>query len=781
MRTITTSSTVVLGLLLAGSAAVPAGAAASSRPVATDGGLRLDGTFIQYQSWMMQMDAAAWQRELEAMKRAGLRTIVIQWLAHNERTFMPAEPGAVDPTEIILSFADRHAMEVYLGLFMDDDWWKWTPAAGLPERLVRGTTTTVEAAWSRYGNHASLAGWYIPPEPSDLLDPAAIPELNAFLRATSDHCKRLSGGMPVAFAPFLTGQVEPRLVEKHYTALLTDSGIDIMMVQDSVGARSWDQAVHTRVVPLFRAMRSACLAAGVEMWSDLEIFHNTTGIADKPAFIASDIRRLGQQLAAEAPFVSKFIAFDCFHYMSPHRGDRQRAFHEAYLREFVDRPFRPVLGPSMIIDPSFPYYRDRSPESIAAELRANGYSVVRYIAEPSSRVDRKLVDAFHRAGIGVWCMVFGNGTYSSGLMPPEWREWSMVTRAHLSGEKVPVPGFERLCLNHPGYRAWKKRDMAETARVGGFDGMEIAEAFWPEYPGMESPAYSCFCDECRMSFTRMFPEESALPDILDAESPRSPGRNPGLWGKWLTFREATMRGFLDDLVNGPGGLRETSPGVAVSIWGLGLSEPDGVRRIREDHGQDAGRTAATVKPDLYCFQTHWPDWIRGDLEPGYVRNYLPFIEQLREHAPEMPLMIQSDIGSTREAVRDRAWVEQFERVCQEMGVQSTCAYEYFIAGWTYHEPPEAVHVRRDGDHVELSFTRRIDPATAERPGGFEIDGKPAKVAGVDGSLVRLEHRRDAAASGPQRLTIRGLGEDQARRLFKDYPANIRPEQVLRLR
>lgn len=752
-------------------------ASTASGTAATESGLRLDGTFIQYQPWMMELDADAWQRELEAMQRAGLRTIVIQWLAHNDRTFIPQQADAVDPTEIILSFADRHGMEVVLGLYMDDDWWQWFPAGGLPERLVRRTRTIAEQAWSRYGRHGSFAGWYIPPEPADTLGPEAIPALKAFFRETSGLCRKLSGGKPVGFSPYLTGQLQAELVENHYADVLTDSGIDILMLQDGVGARNWDEVVHSRVVPLFRAMRDACLAAGVELWADVEIFHNQSGDPNRPRFLPSNTRRLAMQLAAENPFATRLIAFDFFHYMSPHRGERQRRFYEAYLQEYVDRPFHPVFGPSLIVDPGFAYYRDRSPESIAAEIRANGYSTVRYVAEPSVRVDPKLVDAFHRVGIGVWCMVFGNGTYSSGHMPPEWRQWSMVTRSHLTGATLPVPSFERLCLNNPHYREWKKQDLARTVRKGKFDGMEIAEAFWPEYPGVESPAYACFCDSCRQAFTRMFPQESALPDIVNADSPRSPARNPELWNKWLRFREATMRGFLDDLVNGPGGLRETSPDVAVSIWGLGLSKPDSVRRLREDHGQDAGRTAATVQPDVYCFQTHWPDWSRAGLEPDYVKSYLPFIKQLREHAPEMRLMIQGDIGSTKDAIRGRDWVDAFERACQDVGAESTCVYEYFIGGWTYHEPPRAADVRCKGERIHISMTRRIDPATANRPGAVQIDGWPTQVERVDGSVLVVVDP-EPGRPGRRHVTLRGLGDDRQRRLFKDFPANISLEQKL---
>lgn len=758
---------------LGGSTAV----GAAGRPASRSGpaGLRLDGTFIQYQPWMMELDRQAWRRELESLRRAGLKTIVIQWLAHNDRSFLPEQKEAVDPTELILDYADGRGMEVFVGLFMDDAWWEWTPQAGLPERLARSTRSTAEQAWKRYGRHRSFAGWYLPPEPADSIAPESIPAVRAFFRETTELCDRLSGGKPVAFSPFLTGQVEPAEVERRYAELLDGSGVDILMLQDGVGARRWDEQVHTRVAPLFRAMRDACLAAGVDLWSDVEIFRDDSNDPAKPRFRPSDTTRLARQLAAEAPFVSRFIAFDCFHYMSPHRGEAQRRFHEAYVRDFVDRPFYPLLGPGVILDPSFAYYRDRSPESIAAEIRANGYSVVHCITEPSSRVDRKLVDAFHAAGLGAWLQVFGNGTYFKQFLPEGWQAWRMVTRTDLSGGQLP--GFQRLCLNSKGYRDWRKKDLAAALKAAPFDGIEIAESHWPEYPGVKSPAYACFCDACRQAFASMFPEESALPDVLDDASPRSPANAPKLWEKWLRFREASLVGFLDDLVNGPGGLRETSPGVTVAVWGLALDEPNGVARVREDSGQDAGRAAAVVKPDLYCFQTHWPDWLRGDLPPDYVNRYQPFIDQLREHAPTLPLMIQTDIGSERKMIRDRGWIESFERSCRGMGVETTCLYEYFIGGWTYREPPHAVFARHVGNELELCFTRRLDPASAS--GAFHIDDRPAKPLRLDGCRVWLPipagNRR-----GPWTVKAAGLKVEANRMLFQDLPIGPSPEQTLRV-
>src|SRR5207302_1326478 len=239
----------------------------------------------------------------------------------------------------------------------------------------------------------------------------------------------------------------------------------ILTVQDGVGARGWDASAQERVTPYFQAFRDACLAGGVEIWSDLESFR----LKPDKSFAPADAARIGRQLAAEAPFVDRFVTFDFFHYLSPRRGELQKTFYEAYLRDFVDRPFFPTAGRSMEVDPQFAYYRGRTPESIAKEIRANGYSVVKYILTADSTLDLLLVDAFHKQGIGVWYATFANGVYTTRDLPAGWQSWKMVTRSDLAGKPLD-DGYTRLCLNNPDYRAWKKAQIARMLSAHPFQG-----------------------------------------------------------------------------------------------------------------------------------------------------------------------------------------------------------------------------------------------------------------------------------------------------------------------
>ncbi|HOB75387.1 MAG TPA: hypothetical protein PKG54_12785 [Phycisphaerae bacterium] len=440
----------------------------------------------------------------------------------------------------------------------------------------------------------------------------------------------------------------------------------------------------------------------------------------------------------------------------------------------------PVFGRSVQIDPHFGrYFQDRSPASSASEIRVNGYQVVRYIVTADSLINGALIDAFHREGIGVWYATFGNGTYSRKDLPAGWEAWRMVTRSDLAGQPLQ-DGYTRLCLNHPGYRAWKKSRIAETLKAFPFDGVDIMEPHWPEYPGPVSPAFACFCETCRTSFKKQFPHHDDLPDIMAADSPRSPARNPALWRDWLAFRQASLTVFLNDLVNGPGGIREVAPQVKVCTWTLALRGPDGVQRIRDDSGEDAGEIARVVKPDLHCLQTHWPDWLVPDLLADYVKGYRPFVDQIRAAVPTQRLLFQADIGSKPENRRSWTWIRDFERTSEELGVTSTTFYEYTIGDYTYTDPPRIADTRVSPEGVELYFNRRLDAASARDVSRYAIS--PGRVIGarVDGNIVTLA-LADVRPGAACKLTVRDLRDCPELRLFKDRPPAVLESQTVEFR
>jgi hypothetical protein len=282
----------------------------------------------------MSMDSTAWRLELDAMRRAGIETVIIQWLEHENRCFIPADSAACDPTLVILEYADEHDMRAFLGLATIDRWHERITYPRYLDRAAMLSMRLADKAWARYGRHPSFAGWYVPQELRYYdFQPEYVSALRGFLRLQADYCHALSGGRPVAIAPSLAQCPSPEAFRKLFGGILTGSGVDIVVLQDGVGANRREKQMDSNVTPFFGAMRDVCAEAGIELWADIEIFqHRASGSGREPA----SIERICRQIEAESPFVTSFVMFDFFHYMSPLRGEEQKRLYDDYLAAMAD-------------------------------------------------------------------------------------------------------------------------------------------------------------------------------------------------------------------------------------------------------------------------------------------------------------------------------------------------------------------------------------------------------------------------------------------------------------
>jgi len=303
--------------------------------------LRLDGGFIQYQGWMMKLDAPGWQQELDAMRKAGMRIIILQQLQQGDWRFIPDSPQAPDPTQIILNYADARRMQVFIGLANDSGWWKSRHWNDYLDSAAARNMALADEIWKRYGTHRSFAGWYLPQEMWEgPFTDEQIAQARSFFRRVSDHCKSLSKNAPkpVAISPFHKARVTPDEVEKLYTDFLRGAGVDILMLQDGVGAKGWDDMIEEKVVPYFAAFGRACRASQVEFWANVECFKSVgTTLSGVKELAPADAGRLNRQMTAVAPYVRRLVTFDFFHYMSPFRQDeRARKLYDGYLKLKVE-------------------------------------------------------------------------------------------------------------------------------------------------------------------------------------------------------------------------------------------------------------------------------------------------------------------------------------------------------------------------------------------------------------------------------------------------------------
>jgi hypothetical protein len=434
-------------------------------------------------------------------------------------------------------------------------------------------------------------------------------------------------------------------------------------------------------------------------------------------------------------------------------------------------------GASIQIDPVFPYYKDRSEQSIVDELELAGYRSVHYFVTDENKVNGKLIERLHARGFMVWATVLGNGTYITDHLPKDWPDWQMTLL------KPVNDGYFRLSPFSYRYVEWKKQALAVLVKTHAFDGLEIAEPYFPEWNGISSGVYGDVGPYARAAFKQQYGSE--IPDFKHRTSPYYYRKNTAVYRQWIELRVSTVNRFLNELINGHGGVREVRPGIKIATWSLGVDAgADSVEKVREFQGLDAAAMISFVRPDLHVIQTHWPDWMRWRLPADYIKHYEPFAAQIRAMHPELPLSVQTDIGSLRPMRRSRSWLDTFANHTQQLGYQTWTAYEYHLGAYMYDEKPVLKCIKRQGsDRLLLQFQKRLDPAEAEISSHYQIirNGTTLthveiKVLTVDGSNVLLQ-----SSQFPQEcfeLSVSKLKDTPKLWLFPKHSANLMAEPCI---
>lgn len=416
--------------------------------------------------------------------------------------------------------------------------------------------------------------------------------------------------------------------------------------------------------------------------------------------------------------------------------------------------------PSAVIDPGFAWYSGRSAESLAEELKAKGFRSVRCILTNPLTARAGLVHALHGAGLPVVAVVFGNGVYDTSGLPPGWPDWKMRLRKGSSAE-----GFTYLCLNNPAYRAFLQDQIVSAVKRAGFDAVEIAESFWPAWGGPEADAYGCLCDRCRERFLKETGQQP--PEFTDPSSSRYWKKTPELYRMWTDARVRWAVDFLNDLVNGGGGIRKRCGGVKVLVWGI-ASRGHSPEQMREWEGVDGALAASRVRPDGYVVQTDWPDWTQSDLPAAYVKTYAPCIQAVKKACPDLPVLIQTDLGSQKQMRRSVLWMRQCDAAARQTGAEGVFGYMMSLGGDVYRAPLRLLQVRDMGGTVRLVLNKWPD-AGIETLSGWKAEGAEIDSVRRDGCtvVVRLSGRKPGAKVD---LSWPRVKDDPSKRLFDDLPA-----------
>jgi formylglycine-generating enzyme required for sulfatase activity len=346
-------------VLVALSACVATGFIAPPSASAAPPALHLSGSFMQYWVEMQSWPPETWQAVLDQMKAVKMNTVIVQMLVqeNNDGTLYSfiGPSGHPDATETILNYADTNGFRVFLGLYMPN-WNHDMIGSNFLFETQSRMAVVAQQAWDRYlsdNRHSSFAGWYLPYEPwTANYQPAEVVRLRSFFQVIHASCQAISGDVPLMISPFISSyRPSPCRVEQLYRQLLDQSGIDILLLQDSVGAQHWETNILQRVAPYCQAFQDACNSTGVKFWANLESFRISNNV-----YRPCDALRLKKQFDAAGPFVEDFVTFDFLHYMNPvaflsgwdqtRRAQMQQLYSD-YKAAFADTEYAPFAPPAL--------------------------------------------------------------------------------------------------------------------------------------------------------------------------------------------------------------------------------------------------------------------------------------------------------------------------------------------------------------------------------------------------------------------------------------------------
>ncbi|MDP4160065.1 MAG: DUF4434 domain-containing protein [Bacillota bacterium] len=296
-------------------------------------------SFIQY--WYCQnWDYDRWIEEYRMLQKIGINEIILQSIADTKSHYAvyPTKmegysSNGIDMVEMALSAADSVGMNVRIGLGFNKDWWSMDAhELGWLDYEAEVNSAIGTEIFKMYGKHQALAGWYIPHEFHPLMAVSHDQQvnLNRFFRKIANTIK-MNSSKTIMIAPFynarLSGPITLALWSNSIRHVFKDTGIDILALQDSIGAgfNTLDDLDE-----IYAYTKKATEEIGLTLYAVTETFRE----AARENMPASN-RRILKQLFKTSAYVHSFVAFSIAHYQNGNVPAQVKNY-EKYYKYFLD-------------------------------------------------------------------------------------------------------------------------------------------------------------------------------------------------------------------------------------------------------------------------------------------------------------------------------------------------------------------------------------------------------------------------------------------------------------
>jgi hypothetical protein len=275
------------------------------------------------------------------LQKIGINEIILQNIA-NTKSHYAVYPtkmkgyssNKIDMVEMALSAADSVGMNVRIGLGFNDDWWsKDVHEQGWLDQEAEYNSAIVTEIVSMYSRYQALDGWYIPYEFHPLMALSFVQQdnLNRFFRKIASTIK-LNSSKTIMLAPFYNARVSGPVTLSYWSNIvhrtLKDTGIDIIALQDSVGAGFNNL---NDLDEIYAYTKKAAEEIGLILYAVTETFEETGG-----ENIPAPHRRIIKQLSRTSAYVDRLLAFSINHYQNGNES-AQLNNYENYYRYFINQ------------------------------------------------------------------------------------------------------------------------------------------------------------------------------------------------------------------------------------------------------------------------------------------------------------------------------------------------------------------------------------------------------------------------------------------------------------
>lgn len=297
----------------------------------------VSGTFIQFNREVAARSVEQWRSDLAQMRRAGINTIVVQWVVDDSVAYFKSgipRQEQMDGVERLFEAIGDDAVTVYLGLEHDPGYWTRITAREVALRdyfmiRISRNARVQQALLDAFGKRPQWRGYYIPDEIDDKTWrlPPQRDLMSRYVRRMTAVLKAADPQREVCISAFVRGRSAPALYARLMKDLVGASGVDHLLVQDGAG----EADPPLRYLPVYyEALKAAWAGPGPDLWCVVEAFRRIDGGESFKAEPAAP-ERVKDQLAAARVLGGKVLLFTFGDYADPDGGAKSAALYKALV------------------------------------------------------------------------------------------------------------------------------------------------------------------------------------------------------------------------------------------------------------------------------------------------------------------------------------------------------------------------------------------------------------------------------------------------------------------